>query len=101
MVFPPESIMLMNDANIQCSPTARVPKKSPRTGEILPHKARIISNCSWRGRIALFSVNENIIMDFLGTFDMPRHADIARINLFLRLLLAGHGDPHSGMQKRR
>ena len=64
-----------------------MPKKSPQTGEILQHIARIISNCSWRGRVALFLVNENIIMDYLSTFDMPQHIDIARINLFLRYWL--------------
>ena len=87
MAFPPESLLLMDQAKIQCSPTAGVPKQSPRTGEILQRKARIISNCSWRGRVALLSVTEIIIMDYLGTFDMPRHIDITRINLFLRYWL--------------
>ena len=61
---------------------ARVPKHSTATG--LPTgKGRLIADLSWTGRVGV-SINGITLLAMYGTYEMPRHKDVARDVLLMR-----------------
>ena len=79
--WPPDCMKYMDVAEVSCYPLSRVPKCSTATG--LPTgKGRLIADLSWEGDDG-WSTNGLTMLSVYGSFNMPRHADIARTVLSL------------------
>ena len=79
--WPPDCMTYMDLAEISCYPLSRVPKCSTATG--LPTgKGRLIADLSWEGDDG-WSINSLTMLSVYGSFNMLRHADIARSVLSL------------------